>query len=153
MTFKNGIKEALLTFLLFGGLMGIYFGLDYESIAFGIIGGVASGGLFTLLTFIFTWIMEAKFAKLRKQIEKERRVICDGGATYSGIGGWLYFTEWGFDFYPHKINTSTKEILIDRKDVYKVSIKQNKLVLETNDGILIDFIVSKNKKWLELING
>ncbi len=151
MTFKSGIKEAVLMFVLFGVPMGLLFGLQSMDVTMGVVGGILAGGLFTLCMFIFAWIMEGKYAKLRKQIEESRRVICDGAATVNGVGGWLYYTDYGYEFYPHKINTSTDEMHIEKSAVRSVTAKQNKLVLEI-DSVTVEIIVAKNNEWLKVIN-
>ena len=112
MTFKNGAKEYLLTGVLFGIPMCLLFSIYTLNIIIGLILGILSGLLFTFLIFLFSKFMENKFAKIRLEISKDRKVICDGAATMHGNGGWLFLTELGLEFYPHKINMSTKEIKI-----------------------------------------
>ena len=112
MTYKNGIKEYMLTGVIFGVPMGILFGLMHLSLLLGVITGFLCGFLFALLIFLFVKYQEKKFDKKRAEIAKERKIFCDGAATINGNGGWLFFTEKGLEFYPHKINTSTKEIVI-----------------------------------------
>ena len=111
MTYKNGIKEYALTGVMFGVPMGILFGLMHLSLLLGVITGFLCGFLFAFLIFLFVKYQEKKFDKKRTEIAKERKIICDGGATINGNGGWMFFTENGIEFYPHKINISTKEIL------------------------------------------
>ena len=106
MTYRNGIKEYFSTGILFGIPMGLFFGLVHLNLIVGLIGGIMSGALFAFLIFLFCKVMEKKFIKKHEEISRERKIICDGGATYEGLGGWLFFTENALEFYPHKINYS-----------------------------------------------
>ncbi|MGM9637481.1 MAG: hypothetical protein ACI3YK_05805 [Eubacteriales bacterium] len=127
MVYKNGLKEYSLTTILFGVPMGILFGLSKLSFIVGVISGVFSGLLFTFLMFVFIKIQEKKFDKKRIEIAKERRIICDGGATINGNGGWMFLTEIGIEFYPHKINVSTEEIKIPTSMIEAVKTQKIKL--------------------------
>ena len=95
MTYKNGIKEYALTGVMFGVPMGILFGLRQLSLLLGVITGFLCGFLFAFLIFLFVKYQEKKFDKKRTEIAKERKIICDGGATINGNGGWMFFTENG----------------------------------------------------------
>ena len=107
MTYKNGIREYLLLAVCYGVPMGIIFGLWQKSVLVGIISGAMCGILYGVIMFLFVKSQEKKFDKMREQIASERKIICDGGATLHGNGGWLFLTEEGLEFYPHKINFST----------------------------------------------
>lgn len=150
MVYKNGLKEYSLTTILFGVPMGIFFGLSKLSFILGVISGVFSGLLFTLLIFIFIKIQEKKFDKKRIEIAKERRIICDGGATINGNGGWMFLTEIGIEFYPHKINISTEEIKIPTSMIEAVKTQKNQIVVTAN-GKTIAIVVSHNKEWKKQI--
>ncbi len=151
MTFRNGAKEYLLTGSVFGVPMGLLFGLRSWSVPVGIIGGILSGFLFAFFVFLFSKLMEKKFAKTRKEISSSRRVICDGVATFKGNGGWLFLTEEGLEFYPHKINFSTNEVRIPMKSIFSVSTQKNLLVLGTSNEPKLEILVSGNKEWKEQI--
>ena len=151
MTYKNGIKEYSLTALCFGVPMGILFGLRYLSFTVGAITGVLSGLLFALAIFIFVKIQEKKFDKKRAEIAKERKIICDGGATINGNGGWMFFTENGIEFYPHKINFSTKEIKIPMNMIGAVKAQKNQLVVSVVNKSAVSIVVSHNKEWKKQI--
>jgi len=152
MTYKNGIKEYALTGVMFGVPMGILFGLKHLSLLIGIITGFLCGFLFTLLIFLFVKYQEKKFDKKRTEIAKERKIICDGGATINGNGGWLFFTENGLEFYPHKINFSTKEIIILTNTIESVKTYKNQILIGAN-GKTIAILVSHNKEWKKQIEG
>lgn len=150
MTYKNGVKEYVLTGLLFGIPMGILFGLMHLSLSLGIIAGFLCGFLFTFLIFLFVKYQEKIFDKKRTEIAKERKIICDGGATIDGNGGWLFFTENGIEFYPHKINISTKEIVIPTNTIESVTTNKNQILIGSN-GQTVAIVVSHNKEWKKQI--
>ena len=151
MTYKNGIKEYSLTTVLFGVPMGIIFGLSKLSFLVGAVSGILSGLLFTLLIFLFVKIQEKKFDKKRVEIAKQRKIICDGGATIQGNGGWMFLTEDGLEFYPHKINISTEEIKIPTSTIEAVKIHKNQIVLSIADHSTVAIVVSHNKEWKQQI--
>ena len=151
MIYRNGIKEYGLMGVLFGIPMGAMFGLKYLSLLTGIISGVLCGFLFAFLMFLFVKYQEKKFDKKREQIAKERKIICDGGATVNGNGGWMFFTEQGLEFYPHKINLSTKEIMIPMQSIASVKTYRNQILVSTN-GQVVAIVVSHNKEWKKQID-
>ena len=150
MTYKHGIKEYVMTGVLFGAPMGLLFGLMYFDFILGIISGVVCGILFAFLIFLFVKFQEKQFAKKRAEMEKERRIICDGGATLDGNGGWMFFTDIGLEFYPHKINLSTKEVIIPASAIDGVRTAKNQLIIST-DGKDVAIVVSHNKEWKKRI--
>ena len=152
MTYKNGIKEYTLTGVVFGVPMGVLFGLMHLSLLLGIITGLLCGFLFTLLMFLFIKYQEKKFDNKRTEIAKERKIICDGGATINGNGGWLFFTENGLEFYPHKINISTEEIVIPMNTIKMVNTYRNQIIINAGENPVI-ILVSHNKEWKKQIEG
>ena len=140
-----------MTTLLFGGPMGLLFGLLHQSISLGVISGVFFGCIFTLLIFSFVRIQENKYGKKRFDIAKERKIVCDGAATIQGNGGWMFFTEYGLEFYPHKINISQKELKIPINAIKSVKTNKNQLVVDTIENLTIAIVVSHNKEWVEQI--
>lgn len=147
MIYRNGIKEYLSTGVLFGVPMGLFFGIEHFSLIVGLTGGIMSGTLFAFLIFLFCKIMEKKFDKKREEISRERKIICDGGATYEGLGGWLFFTENSLEFYPHKINYSTKQLTIPREKINSVSIKRNNIIIDAFEGKKFPIVVSHTNEW------
>ncbi len=151
MTYKNGIKEYTMITLLFGGPMGFLFGLMYQSALLGVISGIFCGCLFTLLMFLFIKMQEKKYDKRRIEIAKERKIICDGAATVQGNGGWMFFTEYGLEFYPHNINLSKENLMIPINVIKSVKTNKNQLIVDTAENLTFAIIVSHNKEWLEQI--
>ena len=150
MTYKNGIKEYALTGVMFGVPMGILFGLMHLSLLLGVITGFLCGFLFALLIFLFVKYQEKKFDKKRAEIAKERKIFCDGAATINGNGGWLFFTEKGLEFYPHKINISTKEIVIPINTIKTVNTYRNQIIINAGENPVV-ILVSHNKGWKKQI--
>ena len=151
MIYKNGIKEYLLITVLFGVPTGIIYGLFKFNLLAGVVYGVLSGLLFTLLMFVFIKIQEKKFNQKRIEIAEERKIICDGGATVNGNGGWMFLTEKGIEFYPHKINFSTEEIIIPTNMIEAVKTHKNQIVVSTANKSTVAIVVSHNKEWKKQI--
>lgn len=152
MRYRNGIKEYLLMALIYGIPMGLLFVLK-SNILTGTIMGVLSGMLFAFIIFLFIKFQEKKFDKKRVEIAKERRIICDGAATIQGTGGWLFLTELGIEFYPHKINVSREELKIPINMIRSVTTNKNQIIIYTTPNFMYTINVSHNKEWKKQIDG
>ena len=152
MTYKNGIREYLLLAVCYGVPMGIIFGLWQKSVLVGIISGAMCGILYGVIMFLFVKSQEKKFDKMREQIASERKIICDGGATLHGNGGWLFLTEFGLEFYPHKINFSRQEMRISLKSINAASVLGKSILISVKESTnAITIIVTHNKEWQKQI--
>ena len=152
MTYKNGIREYLLLAVCYGVPMGIIFGLWQKSVLVGIISGAMCGILYGVIMFLFVKSQEKKFDKMREQIASERKIICDGGATLHGNGGWLFLTEFGLEFYPHKINFSRQEMRISLKSINAASVLGKSILISVKEHTnAITIIVTHNKEWQKQI--
>ena len=151
MIYRNGFKEYALSALVFGIPMGVLFGLSKGNPAVGVVYGVFTGLLFSLVLFAFIKLQERQFDKKRAEIAAERRIVCDGGATVRGNGGWMFLTERGIEFYPHKINFSRKELMIPLGKIESVTTRRNQLVLELSDAPSLMIVVSHCKEWQQQI--
>ncbi len=152
MTYKSGIKEYATVAVIYGSLMGVFLGLANQSIAVGLLATVFCGVLFSFLIFLFSKPMEKKFSqKMRAEIEKEQRIICDGAATIQGNGGWLFLLEDAILFCPHKINFSTKKMKIPLSVIESVKAQKNQIVITTFKQTKITVIVCQNKEWQKQI--
>ena len=152
MTYKNGIREYLLLAVCYGVPMGIIFGLWQKSILVGIISGAMCGILYGVIMFLFVKSQEKKFDKMREQIASERKIICDGGATLHGNGGWLFLTEFGLEFYPHKVNFSRQEMRISLKSINAASVLGKSILISVKESTnAITIIVTHNKEWQKQI--
>ncbi len=147
MTYRNGIKEYALTTVLFGGCMSIFLSLSSGSILLGLPLGLAAGVLFSLLIALFVKVQEKKFDKLRTEIAATQTVICDGGATIDGNGGWLFFTDEGLAFHAHKINLNTQGLNIPLSAIRSVGTKRNCLLVELGGGHTVSIVVSHVQEW------
>lgn len=152
MTYKNGIREYLLLAVCYGVPMGIIFGLWQKSVLVGIISGAMCGILYGVIMFVFVKSQEKKFDKMREQIASERKIICDGGATLHGNGGWLFLTEFGLEFYPHKVNFSRQEMRISLKSINAASVLGKSILISVKESTnAITIIVTHNKEWQKQI--
>lgn len=152
MTYKNGIREYLLLAVCYGVPMGIIFGLWQKSVLVGIISGAMCGILYGVIMFLFVKSQEKKFDKMREQIASERKIICDGGATLHGNGGWLFLTEFGLEFYPHKVNFSRQEMRISLKSINAASVLGKSILISVKESTnAITIIVTHNKEWQKQI--
>ncbi len=152
MIFKNSFKNFFLAGAIYGVAMGCVFGLIYLSPAVGIISGIAAGFLFGGLIYLFNIFAERKFNKKREEISAKRRIICDGAATLNGNGGWLYLTELGLEFYPHKLNLNTSEMIFPTDLIQSVETKKpNTLVVSTKMNLKYKFVVVSKEQWAEQI--
>ena len=150
MIYRNGWKEFLITVISFGVPMSLLFIIRY-GLALGLIGGVAAGLLFGGVMTLLTRGTEKKFAKMRTEIAADRRIICDGGATWQGLGGWLFLTEAGLEFYPHKFNHGKQDFAIPTEDLTAVSVKRNMVTVTLQTGSSVSVVVSHAKEWAEQI--
>ena len=152
MTYKNGIREYLLLAVCYGVPMGIIFGLWQKSVLVGIISGAMCGILYGVIMFLFVKSQEKKFDKMREQIASERKIICDGGATLHGNGCWLFLTEYGLEFYPHKVNFSRQEMRISLKSINAASVLGKSILISVKESTnAITIIVTHNKEWQKQI--
>ena len=98
MVYRNGWKEFFITAIGFGAPMSLFFIIQY-GFALGLAGGVLAGLLFGGAMTLVTRGTEKKFAGIRAEISADRPIICEGGATWQGIGGWMFFTREGLEFF------------------------------------------------------
>lgn len=153
MVYKNGIREYALIALIFGALLGMLFGLYYASVVLGFLVGAVCGLLFALLFFLFVKFIEKKFDKVREEIAKERKIICDGGVTMAGMGGWMFLTDRGLEFYPHKFNYAKVELTIPMEWIISVKTNKNRIMVNTIDEQTYVVVVSHQKEWKKQIEG
>lgn len=146
MVYRNGWKEFFNTAIGFGLPMSLFFIIKY-GFALGLAGGVLSGLLFGAVMTIIVRVTEKKFAKMRAEIAADRRVICDGGATWQGLGGWMFLTEAGLEFYPHKFNHGKQNFAIPTEELVSVRVKRNIVTVALTNGSEVSAVVSHAKEW------
>jgi hypothetical protein len=150
MVFRNGWKEFFVSALGFGLPMSLLFVIRY-GVLLGLAGGVLSGLLFGAVMTLITRGVEKKFSKMRAEISADRAVICDGGATWQGLGGWMFLTETGLEFYPHKFNHGSQSFAIPTEDLVSVSVRRNIVSVALRNGGEVAVVVSHAKEWEEQI--
>jgi hypothetical protein len=146
MVYRNGWKEFFITAISFGIPMSLFFIIQY-GITLGLAGGVLAGVLFGGAMTLVTRGTEKRFAKLRTEIVSDRRVICDGGATWQGLGGWMFLTEAGLEFYPHKLNHGSQNFAIPTEELVSVTVKRNIVSVTLQNGGEVAVVVSHAKEW------
>lgn len=151
MVYRNGWREFFILAISFGAPMGVFFIIRYGIVA-GVVSGLCAGLLFGGGMTLFTRGTEKKFARIRAEIPADRPIICEGGATWKGIGGWMFFTKEGLEFYPHKFNTARKDFAIPLSQLAEVRLNRNLLVIVLKDGTGLEVAVSKNKEWKKQID-
>ena len=150
MVYRNGWKEFFITAISFGIPMSLFFIIQY-GITLGLAGGVLAGVLFGGAMNLVTRGTEKKFAKMRSEIAADRRVICDGGATWQGLGGWMFLTAAGLEFYPHKFNHGKQNFAIPTEELTGVTVKRNMVVVSLRNGSEVPVVVSHAGEWREQI--
>lgn len=63
----------------------------------------------------------------------------------------MFFTEYGLEFYPHKINISRKNLMMPINSIISVKTNKKQLIVETIENLTFAIVVSHNKEWVEQI--
>ncbi len=150
MIYRNTYKNYLLSALIFGIPMGVIFGLLRQSLWVGLLFACLCGGLFALLLGLFSKILSKKFDKHRQKLSEQRPIFCDGPANFGSIGGWLFFTSYGLEFYPHKVNFSQNVTALPLSGFASVTLHRKLLRIQI-ENTAYDFAVAHSKEWLAQI--
>ena len=150
MVYRNGWREFAITAVSFGLPMSLFFIIQH-GFALGLVGGVAAGLLFGGAMTLVTHGTEKKFSKMRAEIAADRRVICDGAATWQGLGGWMFLTEAGLEFYPHKFNHGKQNFAIPTEELASVHVKRNIVTVSLRNGGEVAVVVAHSKAWATMI--
>lgn len=153
MIYKNEFKDYFKSGLIYGLIMGIFIAISTMNMLIGVILGIFAGALFGFFIFIFSRSIEKKMIKKRQEISAERRIICDGAATFRGQGGWLFFTDSALEFYPHKFNSSTKFLLLPNNKLNSTVADKNKIIITAFGDKKFEIIVVKSTEWKKQIDG
>lgn len=104
----------------------------------------------------------AKAKKMCRIIESQGRVLFNGPAGhFRGMisdGGWLYLTDEGLLFKPHKMNLSWQDVWIPNAMIvgverYKnMGIVSNGLLLTLKDETQEKFTANWSREWVRIIN-
>ena len=92
--------------------------------------------IIVILLFFKLWFkfIEKKVVKLREEILKERKIICEGLAsnkTDRVIGGWLFLSEAAVEFYPYNVNGEVKSVAILLDDIVNIEVKKDLLIIKS----------------------
>ena len=150
MIYRNGWKEFLITSVSFGLPMSLFFIIRY-GLALGLAGGILAGILFGGVMTLLTRGTERKFKGMREEISADRRVICDGAATWQGLGGWMFLTEAGLEFYPHKFNHGKQNFAIPTEELASVHVKRKIVTVSLINGGEVAVVVAHAKAWATMI--
>ena len=111
--------------------------------------------IIVILLFFKLWFkfVEKKVVKLREEILKERKIICEGLAsnkTDRVIGGWLFLSEAAVEFYPYNVNGEVKSVAILLDDIVNIEVKKDLLIVKSNSKEFV-FKVYNAPLWEEMI--
>lgn len=146
-----GVWSVILSFVLFGGVMGLCYGVITSSLATGLASGVLSGALFAGVMALFTVRMSGRMA---------RDVPAD--ALYAGPanhrvgraqtdGGYLVLTPAALLFWAHGINLHPNSRLeIPLRSVTGCHASVRWLVVQTTSG-QERFVVNQKARWAEKV--
>lgn len=150
MVYRNGWREFLITAISFGLPMSLLFVIRF-GLPLGLAAGALAGVLFSGIMMMLTRGVERSFSRMRSEISTDRAVICDGGATWQGLGGWLFLTEQGLEFYPHKFNHGGQSFSVPTEELVSVSLSRNIVTVALRDGGEVSMVVSHAKAWAKEI--
>ena len=111
--------------------------------------------IIVILLFFKLWFkfIEKKVVKLREEILKERKIICEGLAsnkTDRVIGGWLFLSEAAVEFYPYNVNGEVKSVAILLDDIVNIEVKKDLLIVKSSSTEFV-FKVYNAPLWEEMI--
>ena len=111
--------------------------------------------IIVILLFFKLWFkfIEKKVVKLREEILKERKIICEGLAsnkTDRVIGGWLFLSEAAVEFYPYNVNGEVKSVAILLDDIVNIEVKKDLLIVKSSSKEFV-FKVYNAPLWEEMI--
>lgn len=153
MVFKHRSKTFISMGLIYGIILGLYFGFSTNNPILGIVIGIFTGALYGLLLFWFLHSVEKNIKPIRLEISKEHTIICDGIASYKNKNGWLFFTDDGIEFYPRKIKNIRYMLCLPNTQLKSTMLQNNYLVVSTIDNKEYMFAVVNNAEWKNQIDG
>ncbi len=133
-------------------LGGLFFGI-FMCIAIGTVGllcGLLFAVLFGLGMQIATNCLanSKKWAIKRAEISGTKTIIVEGAATLDGNGGWLFITDKGAEFYAHKLNFDTRNLIFTNDQISSICKEGSKLVIVANNT-KYKFVVNYPETWLQ----
>lgn len=158
------IRIALISGLLFGIPMGIFYSLQSGRLAIGIPSGIAAGLLFGPC---FTWLMKRfaqrqthRFQTVRPDFGTES-VLMEGPANHfkglEGVGGYLWITDKRVHFASHSFNvqnhvwTASLSEVRDVQAVKTLGLIDNGLSITTDTAGNHRFVLNNSTRWADVI--
>ncbi|MBK1884595.1 hypothetical protein JIN85_19420 [Luteolibacter pohnpeiensis] len=162
-SFRNWMKVALVTGMLYGISMGVFFSLMsgrwYMGLPTGILAGLIFGPTFSWLMRVFTKRQIAKFQVDTPGFGSET-LLMEGPANHfkgvEAVGGYLWVTDARVHFSSHSFNIQNHTWTVLISDIQKVTpVKtlgtiDNGLRISTTKGD-VRFVVNNSRGWAELI--
>ena len=151
---KNFLRNALITGLPFGLVMGLMFS---ERGGSALAMGIANGVLFGCAMAGFMALQQKRSLKLLAGYEAEG-LVHHGPANFGRAGGWLVLTKQRLVFAPHKMNLGLgKPIEIAASDIAGArpgdGVLANKIAVVTHNKQTLQFVVRERAAWLTKLPG
>ena len=157
---KQAIKSSAIAGGFFTVWMSIYYALMYGKWV-GLIGGVASGVLFTLFVTLALYHQNKQLKEIKCNLLAQRVIVHEGTASrragIGGCGGWLFLTNDDVIFKANDFNFQKRECYISLEDISRITKKNNLgivpdgIVMILNDGTPMRFAVQNREVWIREI--
>jgi len=153
------IRNAILSGLAFGLLLGLFFAVRFDT-HFALIAGPISGLAFGTALYFF---VTSKTVKKQTQIENldGKPIVRSGGANHfingEAVGGKLYLLTDKLQFQSHGFNIQNHGQIIGIEQIKEVSffntlgLIPNGITITTLDGQAEKFVVINRRLWKEEI--
>lgn len=154
---KDGIKNFCLSFVLFSLPFGLVCVFLFQNLQKGMILGCLAGLLYATGISIFCAVVGKRMKGLKSELEKESKVLYDGGANHwmgkEAVGGWLFLLEDGLYFVSHNVNLQVHECRIPYQEIQGVheGRKPRSICLELKSGRQEEFVVNHGRIWRDII--
>ncbi len=152
MTYRPGFKQYLILSLLFGVLLGVLGGGLSENFVIGILCGVVGVGLTALVFYLLTHALEKKYEPTRKQLEPAVSVYCSSACSMNGFDGWLFFTDFGLEFYLQAAGVTTRALACPTGRIQTITTKLTRMTVTCTDGERFVLTVNAAPSWKETID-
>lgn len=119
----------------------------------GVVFGVFCGATSIITLVQIVKLCEKRTEKLRQEISKDRKIICEGPATDKtdkSAGGWMFLSEAAVEFYPYNTDGKCESMAILLDDITGMKSKGNRLIINTKSREY-SFTVYNAHLWEEMI--
>lgn len=143
---------SMLGGLFFGIIMGVFqtMIIGEVGIVIGLLGGAFFSVFFGGTMHLVLILLEKKFAELKSQIARDKKIIVDGAANLNGDGGWLFITDMGVEYHTHKVNFSNIHCDFPHDVIQSITKEGKKLIVVANNT-KYKFVVNNVDMWLTAI--